>query len=619
MNFFAENIYTIILVPFWISLLIIVGKLFAVMQSRRIVGALTILSTIYALIFSIGTFILTVIEKGYILEKTVPFLQLGKFTFDVGIYVDGLSAWMLLLVSVISLMVQIYSYSYMQYDKSFMRFFAYMNMFNCAMLGLVLAPTMFQMYIFWELVGLCSYLLIGFWYKKNEAAISAKKAFIINRIGDFSLLSGIILSAYIILTNLNNTLDIDIPFVNLSSISAQIYGCTSDGIFILTCTLLLIGAIAKSAQIPLHTWLIDAMQGPTPVSALIHSATMVAAGVYLIIRLYPLFSLNPIMLEIISIIGITTAIICSFAALTQVDIKKILAYSTNAQLGLMFLAIGACSTTIAMFHLTAHALIKAMLFLIAGIVISCLNHNQDIRFAGGLRKQLPTAAVTFLIGILSLSGLLFCGFSSKELIFGALIDGKHYIYLSLFILVSFMTAYYLFRMYFYIFEGENKFDFKIKTPDFILNLIPSLFSIMIILLWFVLPKADNILFAIISYIITLFAIFAAYLTFSQKNLLKKIPLLYELSLNAIYFEDFNNIIIKGYKRFSRFLYIIDKYIFDGFVYFCTLNTRLTSWFLSKMQTGSVQSYLAYSMFLLMISFGGIMLVYSLIMYFSEVQ
>ena len=213
----------------------------------------------------------------------------------------------------------------------------------------------------------------------------------------------------------------------------------------------------------------------------------------------------------------------------------------------------------------------------------------------------------------------FSGFSSKELIFGALIDGKHYIYLSLFILVSFMTAYYLFRMYFYIFEGENKFDFKIKTPDFILNLIPSLFSIMIILLWFVLPKADNILFAIISYIITLFAIFAAYLTFSQKNLLKKIPLLYELSLNAIYFEDFNNIIIKGYKRFSRFLYIIDKYIFDGFVYFCTLNTRLTSWFLSKMQTGSVQSYLAYSMFLLMISFGGIMLVYSLIMYFSEVQ
>lgn len=619
MSFFADNIYTIILVPFWISLLIILGKLFAVMQSRRVIGLLTILSTLYALIFSIGTFIQTIIDKGFVLEENIIFLQLGKFTFDVGFYVDGLSAWMLLLVTVVSLMVQIYSYSYMQYDKSFMRFFAYMNIFNCSMYGLVLAPNMFQMYVFWELVGVCSYLLIGFWYKKNEASIAAKKAFIINRIGDFSLLSGILLSAYIILTNFNNILEVDIPFSDISNISAQIYGCTSDGIFILTCLLLLMGAIAKSAQLPLHSWLIDAMEGPTPVSALIHSATMVAAGVYLIIRLYPLFSLNPIVLEIISIVGILTALICSFAALTQVDMKKILAYSTNAQLGLMFLAVGTCSTTIAMFHLTAHALIKAMLFLIIGICIKALNSNQDIRFAGGLRKQLPTAAITFLIGILSLSGLLFAGFSSKELILSYLVDGKHYIYLSLFVMVGFMTTYYLFRMYFYIFEGKNRFDFEVKTPDFIMNLVPCLFSIMIILLWFVLPKADNLLFAIISYILAFFAIFVAYVTCTQKTLLKKIPLLYEASFNALYIEDLNTTIVRSYKRFARFMYLIDSYIFDGVVYCCGLFTRLTSWFLSKMQTGNVQTYLAYSMFILMISFGGIMLVYSLIMYLSEVQ
>ncbi|MBQ3310848.1 NADH-quinone oxidoreductase subunit L [bacterium] len=619
MSFFAENLYTIILIPFWVSLLFAIGKLFGLIKSKKIVGILTLLSTFYALVFSVGTFVLTIIEKNYILEQTVPFLQLNRFIFDIGIYIDGLSAWMILLVSIVSLLVQIYSYFYMYSDNSFIRFFIFMNLFNASMFGLILSPNMFQIYVFWELVGLCSYLLIGFWYQKNEVSVAAKRAFIINRVGDFSLLSGIILSAYVILTNLNNTLNVSIPFSNISTISAQIYGCTSDGIFILICLLILLGAMAKSAQLPLHTWLIDAMQGPTPVSALIHSATMVAAGVYLIIRLYPLFSLNPIVLQIISVVGITTALVCSYSALTQVDMKKILAYSTNAQLGLMFLAVGACSTTIAMFHLTAHAIIKAMLFLVVGVVAVSLNHNQDIRNAGGLRKQLPICAITFLIGILSLSGILFAGFSSKELIFGDLIDGKHYIYLSLFLIVSFMTAYYLFRMYFYIFEGKNKFDFEIKEPHFVLNLSVSVFALIVILLWFVLPKSNNVLFAMISHLIAAFAVFTAYLTYSQKKLLKKIPILYDLSINAMYFDGVYHFITKSYKRFSKFLYIIDKYIFDGIVYFCTLNTKMISWFLSKIQTGSVQAYLAYSIFILMMSFGGIMLVYSLIMYFSEVQ
>lgn len=619
MDFFVENLYTVILVPLWVALIIILGKLFNVMQSRRLMAGLTIFSTLYALVFSISAFIKTVVEKGFVYENVAPFLKLANYSFDIGVYLDGISAWLLLLSAIVSLIVQIYSYSYMQYDKSFMRYFAYMNFFNFAIFGLFLSPNMFQTYVFWELVGVASYLLIGFWYKKNDVAIASKKAFIINRIGDFSLLSGIILTSYIILSNFNYYGSVAIPFSDIANISAQLYGCTSDGTFILACLLLLGGALAKSAQFPLHTWLIDAMKGPTPVSALIHSATMVAAGVFLLIRLEPLFSLNNVIVEIIAIIGILTAIICSFAALTQTDIKKILAYSTNAQLGLMFLAVGMNSTTLALFHLTAHALIKAMLFLSAGIAISALNSNQDIRFAGGLRKKLPAAGITFLIGAFSLSGLLFAGFSSKELILSGLLSEKHYVYAVLFLIVTFMTVYYIFRLYFNLFEGEQKFENKVKTPDFIMNLSPCLLCIMVVLLWFVLPKSGHWLFAVISYAVAVPAIFLAYVIYSQKTLLRRLPLLYELSYNAFYIEDIYANLVKTFNRFSRLAYLFDKYIFDGITYISSLNVRLLSWFLSKMQTGNVQSYLAYSMMILMMSFGGIMLVYSLIMYFSEVQ
>ena len=619
MDFFINNAYTVILIPLWVFLIILLGKLFAVLQSRRLMAGLTVLSTIYALIFSVAIFAKTVTSEGFNYEMVIPFISLDKIVLNIGFYIDGLSAWLLLLVVLISLIVQVYSYSYMQFDKSFMRFFAYLNLFAFSMYGLVLSPNMFQMYIFWELVGISSYLLIGFWYKKNSAAIASKKAFIINRIGDFSLLSGIIMAAYIIYTNLDTLKTVSIPFFDIESIAAQIYGCTSDGIFILLCIFLIIGSIAKSAQFPLHTWLIDAMEGPTPVSALIHSATMVAAGVYLLCRLYPLYSLNNYVLMIISIVGIITAIICSIAALTQVDIKKILAYSTNAQLGLMFLALGTCSVTVTMIHLTSHAILKAMLFLAVGIVIKSLSDNQDIRFMGGLRKKLPTASMCFLIGALSLSGLLFSGFSSKELILGSLLSNQHYVYATLFLIISFMTAFYLFRAYFNIFEGEKRFDIDIKSPDILMNLPPCFLAIMAILLWFVLPKSGDILFIIISYLIAITAIFLAYVIYTNKTLLKKIPVFFDLSYNALYIEDFYAQIVKIYKKLAKFLYYIDKYVFDGISYMSSLQVRLTSWVFSKMQTGNVQSYLAYSLFVIMIGFGGIILVYNLIMYFSEVQ
>lgn len=618
MDFFISNIYTVILVPLWICLIILLGKLFAVLQSRRLMAGLTLASSLYVLIFSIAVFAKNLLENTFTYEFTIPFIKINEVEFSLGVYLDGISTWLLLIVAVISLLVQIYSYSYMQNDKSFMRFFAYMNLFSFSMIGLVLSPNMFQTYVFWELVGVSSYLLIGFWYKKESASIAAKKAFIMNRIGDFALLSGIIMAGYILYSNYDNIVSIALPFSDLPAISDQIYAATSDGIFIILSILLVIASIAKSAQFPLNTWLVDAMEGPTPVSALIHSATMVAAGVYLLCRLYPLYSLNSAVLTIIAVVGIVTAIICSISAISQTDIKKMLAYSTSAQLGLMFLALGACSITATMVHLTAHSFIKAMLFLIAGVVIVSQNGNQDIKLMGGLRTKLPTSAIAYLIGALSLSGLLFAGFASKDLILGNLLSGKHYVYATLFLIVAFMTAYYLFRAYFYLFEGENKGNNQFKTPDVILNVIIGIFAIIIIFLWFIFPKSQDLLFKVITYIIGISAIAISYLVYANRGVIRKIPVMFDISYNGFYLDNIYLGVVKGYKRLSRIAYLIDKYVFDAIAYLFALNIRFFSWILSKLQTGKVQSYLSYALLIIMLCFGGLLLIYNMIVYFSEV-
>ncbi|MBR2525633.1 NADH-quinone oxidoreductase subunit L [bacterium] len=617
MSFFVENLYTVILIPFWAALLILLGKLFAVISSKKVVNIITFLSTIYCLFFAIGAFTKTLVEKGFVYENVIPFLTVSKFNFTLGMYIDGVTTWFLLLAVIISLIVQIYSMAYMRDDLSYVRFFAYLNLFNFSMFGLILAPNMFQIYVFWELVGVTSYLLIGFWYKNRSVSDAAKRAFIINRIGDFAFLAGIVLSAYIILANLGNVSSITLPFVEMPSISAQIYGCTSDGIFILTCILLLFGSIAKSAQFPLHTWLIDAMKGPTPVSALIHSATMVAAGVFLLIRLYPLYSLSNIILNIISIIGIVTALICSYSALTQTDIKKILAYSTNAQLGLMFLAVGSCSATISLLHLTSHAFAKALLFLIAGTVILAMNSNQDIRFAGGLRRKLPVCAYTYLVGIISLSGLLFSGYTSKEMIFSSLIQQNHYIFAILFEVVAFMTVYYLFRLYFYTFEGELVSDYK--EPKNHLVYTPILLAFFVVGLWFVFPKSANLLIILFNIVIFVLALITSYIAYRFRNNIKKVPLFYDLSYRAFFADDVNNFISNIYCCLVKILSYIEKYICEGLSYILSLCVRISAFIFSKFQTGNVQSYLSYSLLIMMFSFGGLLLVYSLVIYFSEVQ
>lgn len=568
----------------------------------------------------------------YIYENSWSFLKLADYQLNFGVYVDNLSVVMLLVVTSISFIVQLYSSHYMFKDKSFPRFFAYLNLFNFSMLGLVLSPNLFQNYVFWELVGVSSYLLIGFWYKKPSASFAAKKAFLMNRIGDFGLLVGTIAVSYFMYQYSDSVSLATVPFANLNDIGNFLYSYTNNGIFAIICILLLMGSIAKSAQFPLHTWLADAMEGPTPVSALIHSATMVAAGVYLIARLYPIFTLSEAVMNFIAIIGLVTALICAYFAITQNDFKRILAYSTNSQLGLMFLALGAGAYSGGLFHLVTHAYFKSMLFLCSGIVIHSLSNQQDIRFMGGLRKKLPLTALCYLIGCISISGLLFSGFYSKEMILTSLLENNHVFYGIGFLIVALMTSFYMFRSYFVVFEGDFKGRSEIGKPHLILDFSVSILAVSTILLGGIIHnnfekfiqlgneipqdlKIVNPTFIAIS--IALAGLLFAWIFYNTKVKPVAIRGLYQLSYNKFYIDKLYSFFTdKVYYYISKFCALFDKYIVDGVVMLSGLNVRACSWLFSKMQTGNFQSYLTYAVVFLAVIFAGIMITYTWFIYYG---
>lgn len=634
MELFVENIYTIILFPLWVFLLIILGRFFNVVQSKKVISTLTLASTLYGFIFAIESLFYIAKTPDFIYENSYDFLKLNDYVLNLGVFVDNLSVVMLLVVTSVSFLVQLYSTKYMSHDKSFTRFFGYLNLFNFSMLGLVLSPNLFQTYVFWELVGVSSYLLIGFWYKKPSASKAAKKAFIMNRIGDCGLLAGTIILSYFMYQYSSNESLATIPFLNINDIANYLYSYTNNALFVIVCILLLMGSIAKSAQFPLHTWLADAMEGPTPVSALIHSATMVAAGVYLIARLYPLYSLSDFVMNCIAIIGLITALICAFFAITQNDFKRILAYSTSSQLGLMFLALGAGAYAGGMFHLVTHAYFKSMLFLCSGIVIHSLLDQQDVRFMGGLRKYLPTTAICYLIGCFSISGLLFSGFYSKEMILKSMLGNNHYIYTIGFLLASFMTVFYMFRSYFLIFEGEFKGEKEPKATGFRMNLCISILAIITAALGiFVtqpfekfiefatqIPQVHAVNPIFISISVALTGLLLAFVFYNTKVKPFKIPVLYPLSYNKLYIDNFYNYVAdKIYHGISRICSVFDKYVIDGFVIVIAIAVRGFSWIFSKLQTGNFQSYLAYAVAFLAIIFAGLMFVYTLIINFGLIS
>jgi len=370
-------------------------------------------------------------------------ISAGNFSASISFLIDPLSSLMLLIITGVGFLIHVYSTGYMHDDEGYNRFFSYLNLFVFFMLLLVMGSNYLVMFIGWEGVGLCSYLLIGFWFKNQDYNDAANKAFIMNRIGDLGMLLGIVLI-----------------FMNFGSIEyQQVFpqATSIDSSIITTITILLfIGAMGKSAQIPLYTWLPDAMAGPTPVSALIHAATMVTAGVYMVARNNLLYSLAPVAMDLIVIVGLATALFAATIALTQNDIKKVLAYSTVSQLGLMFVALGLGSFTGGIFHMATHAFFKALLFLGAGSVIHALHHEQDIRTMGGLKKYLPVTYLTFLIGVVAISGLPpFAGFFSKDEILAAAFASNKFVW-AVALLASMLTAFYMFRLFFLTFLGTAR-------------------------------------------------------------------------------------------------------------------------------------------------------------------
>ena len=432
-------------------------------------NSVTIIGVLVSLIISTLLLSILIEDSSQVLNQSIyTWMKIGELEFQLGFLIDNLTASMMFVVSFVSLMVHIYTIGYMKDDPGYHRFFSYISLFTFSMLSLLMANNFLQLFFGWEAVGVMSYLLIGFWYTKASAIKANFKAFIINRVGDFSLLLGIAL----LFANLG-TLDYISIFnsaESLSNISIPISGSLNVSVITLSCILLFGGAMGKSAQMPLHVWLPDSMEGPTPISALIHAATMVTAGVFMLARMSPLYELSASALSFVLIVGATTALFTGFLGLVQTDIKRVIAYSTLSQLGYMIVAAGVSAYSASLFHLMTHAFFKALLFLAAGSVIVALHHQQDIRKMGGLYRYLPFTYVTSVIGTLALIGFPgFSGFFSKDAIIEAVhhsnIFGSNYAYVAVLVGV-FVTALYSFRLLFIVFHGEDKFkNDDIKEPS----------------------------------------------------------------------------------------------------------------------------------------------------------
>ncbi len=450
-----EQIYLII------ALAPLVGAIFAgflgSLLGRMATNVVTISGVLVSTVLSLYVFNHHVLEGGEIFNQNLyTWMQIGGLNVSVGFLIDNLTAVMLVVVSFVSLMVHIYTIGYMHDDKDYTKFFSYISLFTFSMFMLVMSNNFMQLFFGWEAVGLVSYLLIGFWHHKESAVEANFKAFLVNRVGDFGFLLGISLVLMYF-----GSLDYAEVFASLGQVS----GVTMlDGASVITviCILLFIGAMGKSAQVPLHVWLPGSMEGPTPISALIHAATMVTAGIFMVSRMSPMFELSETALIVVMIVGAITALFMGLLGIIQNDIKKVVAYSTLSQLGYMTVALGVSAYSVAIFHLMTHAFFKALLFLGAGSVIVALHHQQDIRKMGGLRKKMPITYWTALIGTLALIGFPgFSGFYSKDMIIEAVhfsnLPYADWVYYAV-VAGVFITAFYSLRMFFLVFHGESRMD-----------------------------------------------------------------------------------------------------------------------------------------------------------------
>ena len=428
---------------------------------RRLSHTFTILGVLVAFVLSAMTLKSVAVDGARFNETLYTWMVVGGLKMEIGFLVDGLTAMMMCVVTFVSLMVHIYTIGYMEEDDGYNRFFSYISLFTFSMLMLVMSNNMLQLFFGWEAVGCGSYLLMGLWCKEPRGSFANMKAFLVNRVGDFGFILGIgLIAAYA------GTLNYTEAFAKAGELGKLVFPGTSWMLITVICICLFIGAMGKSAQFPLHVWLPDSMEGPTPISALIHAATMVTAGIFMVARMSPLFELSDAALNFILVIGAITALFMGFLGIIQNDIKRVVAYSTLSQLGYMTVALGASAYSVAVFHLMTHAFFKALLFLGAGSVIMGMHHNQDIRWMGGVRKYMPITWITSLLGSLALIGTpLFAGFYSKD----SIIEAVHASHLpaagfaNFAVLAGvFVTAFYSFRMYFLVFHGKERYD---QNPD----------------------------------------------------------------------------------------------------------------------------------------------------------
>jgi NADH-quinone oxidoreductase subunit L len=437
----------------------ILAGLFGRAIGRSGAHVVTIFGVAISFIGSLMTLEAVALDGARFNATVYEWLVIGGIKMEVGFLVDGLTAMMMCVVTFVSLMVHVYTIGYMKEDPGYQRFFSYISLFTFSMLMLVMSNNFLQLFFGWEAVGLVSYLLIGFWFKRPTAIFANMKAFLVNRVGDFGFILGIgLLLAY------GGSLSYGETFAQGYAMSQQVLPGTDWNLLTVACICLFIGAMGKSAQVPLHVWLPDSMEGPTPISALIHAATMVTAGIFMVARMSPLFELSDTALNFVLVIGAVTALFMGFLGIIQNDIKRVVAYSTLSQLGYMTVALGVSAYSVAVFHLMTHAFFKALLFLGAGSVIIGMHHDQDIRNMGGLRKYMPITWITSLLGSLALIGTpFFSGFYSKDSIILAVqastLPAAGFAYFAV-VAGVFVTAFYSFRMYFLVFHGDERFRHK---------------------------------------------------------------------------------------------------------------------------------------------------------------
>ncbi|OPA75704.1 NADH-quinone oxidoreductase subunit L [Paenibacillus selenitireducens] len=578
-------------------------------QMKEVGVWISIVCTFASFIYALLIFIERVGSNVEDYTKGMDWIRFGGVHLSVGFEVTNLNALMLVIVTFVSLLVNIYSRGYMKGDERITVFFAYVSLFTFSMLGLVISSNMLELYIFWELVGVCSFLLVGFWYQKPAAKAAAKKAFIVTRIGDVGLFIAILLLYVYMPEHALDFASIHNVFTQPDALAAAGIGA---GVTTLIGILIFVGAIGKSGQFPLHTWLPDAMEGPTPISALIHAATMVAAGVYLVARTFDVFHASPDAMQVVAYVGGFTAIFAATIGIAQNDIKRILAYSTVSQLGYMMMAIGVGSVTAGMFHLFTHAFFKALLFLGAGSVIHMI-HQQDIHQMGGLGKKMKVTAWTFGIGALALSGIPpFSGFWSKDAVLAAAWEGHKGLFV-VGIIAAFFTAFYMSRLFFLVFTGKPVTaakDVHESPPTMTIPLV--ILAVLAVVSGFVYTPFNswfgtwlegtetvehaNYAVMAISTIVGLLGIGLGWLIYrkhaiSSEAIAGKLPWLTKLLANKYYIDElYHAIIVTPLRAIGGALAAFDQWVIDGIVRGVASLTLLTGRASTRMQNGQVQTY-----------------------------